>query len=132
LAESDVELVREGFRAFEREGTEGLIRFLHPDFEMTTPAGLAAEPDTYRGHEGMRRYFESFYEVMDDIRFDLLELEDLGGGRVLVESVLRARGQVTGIETEQYVTQVWELDGGLARRVYPFATPQEARAAFDG
>jgi len=55
MSESDVELMRQGLQAFEREGVEGLIRFIHPDFEMTTPPGLAAEPDTYRGHDGLRR-----------------------------------------------------------------------------
>lgn len=130
MSETDVELMREGFAAFEEEGVDGLLRFLHPDFEMTTPAGLAAEPDTYRGHEGMRRYFDSFYEVMEDIGFDVTQVEDLGGGRVLLESTLNARGRVTGIATQQEVTQVWEIEGGLARRCHVFASPEEARAAF--
>jgi ketosteroid isomerase-like protein len=130
LAESDVDLMREGFAAFEEKGVEGLIPFLHADFEMTTPPGLAAEPDTYRGHDGIRRYFQSFYEVMDDIRFEVLEYEDLGEGRVLMPSILRARGQTTGIEVEQQVTQVWEVRGGLAARCHVFASSAEARAAF--
>ena len=132
MGEADVALMRRGFAAFSREGPEGLIRFLHPDFEMTTPAGMAAEPDTYRGHDGMRRYFDSFNDVMDDIRFDVLEYEDLGDGRVLIETVLRARGQTTGIEVEQLVTQVWETSDGLAVRCHVFPDPEEARAAFAG
>jgi ketosteroid isomerase-like protein len=130
LSDSDVELMRRGFAAFSEEGPEGLIRFLDPDFEMTTPAGLAAEPDTYRGHEGIRRYFDSFYEVMDEIRFDVLGYEDLGDGRVLTPTVLRARGKTTGIEVEQQVSQVWEISGGLAHRCHVFPTPEAARAAF--
>jgi ketosteroid isomerase-like protein len=131
MSEADVELMRQGFDAFQEEGVDGLLRFLHPDFEMTTPAGLAAEPDTYRGHDGMRRYFESFYEVMDDIRFDLREFEDLGDGLVLVESTLKARGQSTGIETEQQLALVWESRDGLAIRCNVFASAAEARAAFE-
>ena len=130
MSESDVELMRQGLQAFEREGVEGLIRFIHPDFEMTTPPGLAAEPDTYRGHDGLRRYFDSFYDVMDDIRFDQQGFEDLVGGRVLVISTLRARGQATGIEVEQQVALVWEVQDGLAHRCHVFATPEEARAEF--
>ena len=48
---------------------------------MTTPANLAAEPDTYRGHEGIRRYFDSFYDVMDEVRFRLNESGMLQGTR---------------------------------------------------
>ena len=131
MSESDVELMRQGLQAFEREGVEGLIRFIHPDFEMTTPPGLAAEPDTYRGHDGLRRYFDSFYDVMDDIRFDQQGFEDLVEGRVLVISTLRARGQATGIEVEQQVALVWEVQDGLAIRCNVFASAEEARAAFE-
>jgi ketosteroid isomerase-like protein len=130
MSEADVELMRQGLQAFEREGVEGLVRFIHPDFEMTTPAGLAAEPDTYRGHDGMRRYFDSFYDVMDDIRFEQQGFEDLGERRVLVISTLKARGQSTGIEVEQQVALVWELQDGLAYRCHVFGDPNEARAAF--
>lgn len=131
MSEADVELMRRGFEAFQEEGVEGLVRFIHPDFEMTTPAGLAAEPDTYRGHDGMRRYFDSFYEVMDDIRFDVLGFEDLGSGRVLVPAVLKARGKTTGIEVEQQIAPVWEVRDGLASYCHVFATPEEGRAAFE-
>src|SRR4029079_7945252 len=62
MSEADVELVRRGFEALEVGDAEALIPLVHPEFEMTTPAGLAAEPDTYRGQEGVRRYFDSFYE----------------------------------------------------------------------
>ena len=132
MSQVDVELARRGFDAFADEGVDGLIRFLHPDFEMTTPPGLAAEPDTYRGHDGIRRYFSSFYDVMDDISFEIDEFEDLGSGRVLGVSKLRARGQATGIEVEQEITQVCEIEDGLVRRIYVFGTPEEARAAFEG
>ena len=43
---------------------------IHPEFEVTTPQSLASEPDTYRGHEGIRRYFDSFYEAMENVYFE--------------------------------------------------------------
>src|SRR3954465_7888902 len=130
MAEADVELARRSFDAFADEGVEGLIRFLHPDFEMTPPRGLAPEPDTSRGHDGIRRYFTSFYDVMDDISFDIDEFEDLGSGLVMGVSRVRARGQATGIGVEQEVPQVCEMEDGLVRRIHVFRTPEQARAAF--
>ena len=56
--------------------------FVHPEFEVTTPPGLAAEPDTYRGPGGVRRYFESFYEAMDRVGFEperFIAVGDAGG-----------------------------------------------------
>jgi ketosteroid isomerase-like protein len=60
VAESNSETMRKAFEGYEAEGWESMLPLLAPDFELTTPPGLAAEPDTYRGEDGMRRYFESF------------------------------------------------------------------------
>ncbi len=109
---------------------EALIPLIHPDFETTTPAALAAEPDTYRGPEGVRRYFDSFYEAMEEVRFVPEGFEDLGGGRVLVPITLTARGRSTGIEAQQNVAQVWEVRDNLAYRVFVFADAEEARASL--
>ena len=124
-----MELVRRGFEALEMGDAEALIPLVHPEFEMTTPAGLAAEPDTYRGPDGVRRYFDSFYEAMDEIGIHAAVFEDLGGGRVMTPSTLRARGRSTGLVAEQSIVLVWEIEDSLARRLRVFATEAEARAA---
>ena len=35
------------------------------------PPELSAEPDVYIGHAGMRRYWESFHDALDEVRFEL-------------------------------------------------------------
>ena len=68
-----------------REGdVEALLPLIHPEFEVTTPPGARGEPDTYRGPEGIRRYFDSFYEVMDRVSFEAHDF--IGVGRALVVS----------------------------------------------
>src|SRR5204863_9519358 len=116
VAQDNVELVRTGFEALREGGVEALLPFIDPEFEVTTPPGLAAEPDTYRGPEGIRRYFESFYEAMDEVNFDAKEFIPVGG-RVVVPITLRVRGRTTGIVAEQDVVQIWELRGEKAIRV---------------
>jgi ketosteroid isomerase-like protein len=98
---------------------------------MTTPANLAAEPDTYRGPEGVRRYFNSFYDAMDEIRFEPGEFREVGG-RVIAQSTLVARGRATGIEVEQEVVLVWSLRDEQVIRVEVFATLEEALEAIGG
>jgi ketosteroid isomerase-like protein len=125
VSETNVELVRRGFEALSAGGVEALVPFIHPKFEVTTPPGLAAEPDTYTGPEGVRRYFESFYEAMDRVEFDPERFIAVGE-RVVVPMTLRARGRTTGIETAQELVQVWELKDGRAIRVSVYATIEEA------
>jgi ketosteroid isomerase-like protein len=124
----NTEVVRAGFEALSEGGVEALLPFIHPEFEVTTPANLASEPDTYHGHEGLRRYFDSFYDAMDEIRFEPREFRE-AGGRVIVPTTLRARGRTTGIETQQEFVMAWMLRDGLAVRVEVFATLDEAMAA---
>jgi ketosteroid isomerase-like protein len=130
VSESNLDLVRSGFEMLDRGGVDALLPFIHPEFEVTTPTGLAAEPDTYRGPDGVRRYFESFYEAMDRVQFvpdRFLAVGEL----TVVELTLRARGRTTGIETEQHVSQLWELRDGQAIRVRVFATLEEAVTAAE-
>jgi ketosteroid isomerase-like protein len=124
----NVEIVRGGFDALKREGVEGLVPLIHPDFEATTPASLASEPDTYRGPDGVRRYFDSFYDAMEDIYFEGHEFTAVGD-RVVVDFTLHATGRSSGIPVEQKAFQVWTLRDGKAIGLDLFTDRDEAMAA---
>ena len=128
MAHDNVELVRDGFEAFNRDGVDGILPLIHPDFEATTPPELASEPDTYRGHEGVRRYFDSFYEAMEEIRWEPHSFEGVGD-RVVVDFTLHARGKTTGIDTELRAVQVWTLRDGKATSLDLYPTMEEALEA---
>ena len=129
MSREDVELMRGGLGTLAEDGFEALLPLVHPDFEMTTQPGLAAEPQTYRGVEGMRRWWESFYEVMDEIRLAPREIVDAGEDAVIVEFELRATGQSSGLEVAQRACMLVHLRDGLMHRIELFATLAEARAA---
>lgn len=131
MARSDTEVVKAAMEAFGNEDVETIIPFVHPDFETTTPSGLAAEPDTYRGHDGVRRYFASFYEAMDKLWLDARDFREVGGGRVLFVGTLHSRGRSTGIESEIEAIMLWTIEDELLRRTEIFATEEEALAAVE-
>jgi ketosteroid isomerase-like protein len=128
MAEDDVELARRALETLASEGYEALLPLIHPDFVATVPPTLSVEPDTYRGPEGLRRYFESFYDAVDEIRF---EPDDFiaAGGRVVIPMRVMVRGRGSGVEAAQRVVQVWELRDGLAIGVEVYPTLDEALAA---
>jgi len=128
VARENLEIVQRGFEAFNAGGVEGIIPFVHPEFEATTPPNLASEPDTYRGYDGIRRWFDSFYEVMDEIRWDAHSFQE-AGEMVIVVFTLRARGKTTGLDFGQDAVMLWELRDGKAIRLELFATLGEAQAA---
>src|SRR5688572_17000393 len=100
MSQQDVELVREAFAAMERDGLEGLLPRLDPEFEIEVPPELSAEPDVYRGEEGVRRYFRGFEGVMEEVRFEAEDFIDAGDGRVVVPSRMSARSAAAGLPVE--------------------------------
>lgn len=124
----NLQLARDGFEALQDGDVEALLPFVHPEFELTTPPNMAAEPDTYRGEEGVRRYFSSFYEAMDRVWFEADDFIEVGD-RVVIPTTLHTRGRTTGIETEQRVVQVWELKDELAFRIEVYPTVEQAMDA---
>jgi ketosteroid isomerase-like protein len=128
VSKENLETVQQGFEAFNEKGVEGIIPMIDPDFVAVTPPDLASEPDTYRGADGIRRWFDSFYEVMDEIRWDGHRFHE-AGDRVIVEFTLRARGKTTGLDFGQEAVMVWQLRDGKALRVDLYPTLDEAMAA---
>jgi ketosteroid isomerase-like protein len=129
MSQEDVEQVRRSFEALERGGVEAILDQIHPEFEMTPPPELAVEPDTYRGHDGLRRYFAAFDGVMENVRFVPDELIDAGDERVVAMVRLVARSPSTDLEFEQSVAQVWTLRDGRAIHLDAYATREEALRA---
>jgi ketosteroid isomerase-like protein len=96
-----MDLVHESFDLLADGGFEAMIPFVHDDFVMETPVGLAAEPQRYEGPDGYRRWWTTFFEVMDEVSVLPTNYHDLGKHRVAVESTLSAKGQSSGIAAEQ-------------------------------
>lgn len=120
-----VELVRRGFEAFNSGDIDRILSFTGPDLEIEVPPGLSAEPDTYRGHAGVRRYFQSFDEAMDEVHFQAERFWDAAEA-VVVDVRVTARGKQTAILVEQRAAQLWTIRGGRVIRIRAYASLSEA------
>jgi len=125
MSQQNLEIVRRGIEAFNSEDIERILEFIHPDFVTEVPPQFSTEPDTYVGHEGVRRYFESFLEAMDEIRFHVEQMWDAGDSVVLALRVT-ARGRQTAIPVEQRMAQVWHVRDGKADRATIYSSVGEA------
>jgi len=122
-------IVREAFDALSEGGVEAMLPFVHEDFEMVTPADLASEPDTYRGPAGVKRWFDSFYEAMDEVRIEPLELRSYSDELVGIAFRMVARGRTTSLELIQEAFARCEVDGGAVLRMTFFATWEDLEGA---
>jgi len=125
MASSDLELVRDAFERLAQDGYEAMVPLIHPEFELETPADLAAEPQRYEGVDGFRRWWTSFLDAMETVGLEARTLHEIGPNRIAVETVMRAVGGASGIETTQEMVMVVTLRDSQMARI-DFATNLEA------
>jgi len=128
MSRESVEVVREAIAAFNSGDVDRVLAIVRPDFEGSVAPELSAEPDTYRGSDGIRRYFASFREAFEQISFEIEDLADAGDS-IVIGMRMSALGKLTKIRVEQRNAGVWTVVDGKVARVDTYATFDDARAA---
>src|SRR5215208_4208997 len=129
MSESRLETVRRAFELLNSGGVESAVELLADDFVAEIPPALSAEPDVYEGHAGARRYFAAFDGLIDDVRYEPIELVEEGDA-VIAWLRLTGRGSVSGIEVEQHAAVVTRVENGEITRMEPFPDMDLARKAI--
>src|SRR5512132_1349424 len=129
MGESDVEVVRQMFERFGGSGLESALELIAEDASFEVPGDMSAEPDVYEGHAGARRYFAGFDGLIDDVRFEALEVEEAGDA-LIVWIRLSGRGAASGIDVEQHAAIVVSVVNGKVARMRPYPDMDAAREAL--
>ena len=76
--------IRLAIKAFNRRDVDAMLRWNHPDVVYQTAiASMEGGGGVYHGHEGVRQWTQDLDEAVEDLRGELDELYDVGGGRYL-------------------------------------------------
>jgi ketosteroid isomerase-like protein len=131
------ELVRRLFDAHNSGGGDVLLEafdeIFDPDFEFkprTVGTFGSLEPATYRGREGMERYYRERAEAFGGGEVHVRSVEPTGDA-VIVHARSTARGRASGATVEEDIALVyWVRDGKLVRGEV-FRSARDAREAID-
>ena len=126
---SGAALVRKMMDTLNDEGVEAALQWVAEDFHGVVPPELSAEPDTYDGHDGLRHYFDSFKEIVGDLRFDAEELVDVAPGVVAARGLITGRGRESGIPVEMRVPGLYRIRDGKVTGIEAYPTWEDAMAA---
>jgi ketosteroid isomerase-like protein len=129
MTESNVDVVQRLFDLFAAGGVEGAIEVIDEAVVIEIPPDMSAEPDTYHGHAGVRRYFEGFDGMIEDLRYEPIELSPVGE-RVLAHVRLSGRGASSGLDVSLDPYVVHELAGGRIVGIRPYPDRESAEAAL--
>jgi ketosteroid isomerase-like protein len=130
MSQENVDAFKRGIEAGNRRDWDALLEGLHPEVEWHPAllASLEGRAAVYRGHDGVREWFQSVYEVLGEIHTVFSDIRDFGD-RVLAIGQIRTRGEASGAETESPLAYIVEYENGIATRVRSYLDPKEALEA---
>jgi ketosteroid isomerase-like protein len=136
VSREDVELVRQLYaelaggdspRELERRLTDDVLAaFLDPAIEWIPVSESLLADDTYRGFEGVRRFWTEFLSTWDEYR---VEPQEFYEARDQLAVVVRITGRTHGLEIDQTHSSLVTVRDGKVVRVEAFADPHAAREA---
>ena len=122
MSQENVEIVRLGFEAL--NAGEPDLSIFHPAL-IYHPRSDEPDPSAHVGREAYERLADGFLESFRDLRFDVLELIDVGD-RVIASTMMHGRGAASGVSVEDAYVFVYRLRDGLVVEGWEYRTRQEA------
>jgi ketosteroid isomerase-like protein len=128
MSEENVEIARLAHERLNEGDIDGLVALCDRDFELDMSA-RAMNPGTYRGHEGIRRFYREVSEVWEEMRWEPLRFA-AAADKVVVVMHDHGRGRGSGLEvTRRGTAWVWTIREELAVSVHFYADQAKALEA---
>jgi ketosteroid isomerase-like protein len=125
----NVDIVREGIDSWSRGDLDGTLALIDPEIVWRPVTAWPGIQPEYRGHAGVRRFWDAFREPWETITLEADRIRELDERRVLTRSHFRARGRASGVTTEIVLHTVWTLEDGKLVRFESFTDEQAALEA---
>ena len=112
MSQENVEIVRRAHEALNAGDIDGLVNLCHDDFDLDM-SDRVFNPDRYRGHDGIRRFYAEVHEPWERFLWEAEELDDNGD---VVVALVRARGwgRGSGLEVDRKAALIWTVQDGKA------------------
>jgi ketosteroid isomerase-like protein len=124
MSQENVEVATQAIDAFNARDVDAFASHTTPDFEWS-PSMVAIEGETYRGRDGIDRYFGSLnnaWEKFHIVRGGFRELGDV----VVMLGRLEGRGKGSGVPVDASLGMVFEFRGGTISRIRGYLDHAEA------
>jgi ketosteroid isomerase-like protein len=109
-------------------GGSAIGDLVDPDIEWVPARESLLADDTYRGVEGVRRFWGDFLSNWDEYRVEPQEFREV---RDQVAVVVRIVGRMRELELDQTQSSLFTIRDGKVIRVEAFVDPDAAREAAE-
>ncbi len=130
MSEQNIDVGRGLIEAVNRRDLDAFLALVRPDVEWDDSEGWPGIRGIYRGHDGVRDWWERFLEVWESVEVVVEEAREGPEGRVLLQVSGAFRGGASGVQTE---VRAWEVlrivDGQVAKRQLSWSRDEGLAAA---
>ena len=103
---------------------ETALEVCHPEIEFMSV--LAVSGRRYRGHAGIREYFEDVASAWAEWRVEVHRIVPGANGRVAIVMSMHVRGKESGLILSERTDHIWTLKDDKLLRNEPYREPDEA------
>src|SRR6185295_6990615 len=126
MSQENVDLTYRAYDAFNRRDLDAHLALMDDDVENVPRAELME--GTFRGHDGIRSWWENLFGVFPDFAIEVVEVRDLGD--VTLAAVHQSgRGASSGLASDDTVWHVARWRHGKCVWWASFKTPEDALEA---
>jgi ketosteroid isomerase-like protein len=112
MSQENVEIVRQIFERLNRGDVEGVVELCDDEFVMDMTERVF-NPDTYRGHDGIRRFHEGVRDAWESYCWNVEETR-VAGDSVVAMLHCQGRSREGGPGVDWRVAWLWKLRRGEA------------------
>jgi ketosteroid isomerase-like protein len=128
MSQENVDKARDLAEAFSEGDVDRFLTGLDPEIEVDLSRRLI-DPETYRGHEGVREYLRKQRDVWRSQRIESEEYIAVGENVVVVPIRFVSTGRGSEIDVRARAAWVWEFREGLGVRATAYQSKQDALEA---
>jgi ketosteroid isomerase-like protein len=128
MSEENVELSREAYDAYNRDGVTGILGFLDPEIEWRN---LIDSPiaGVFIGHAGVLEWERLVSDSFEEMHFEPERITELSDGRIVARLRFRFRARGSEIEIEVPFAHLITFRDGKAISLQMYSSENEALEA---
>jgi ketosteroid isomerase-like protein len=127
---SKIEQARAAYAAWSARDLDAFVEVFSEDVEIKPFLGRGLGSSTYRGHAGLRRWYQEATEEWEELRVEPHEFHEVGD-RLAVFLRAIGRGRGSHVEVEAEIVHVAEFRDGKFTRLEGFGDREQALKALD-
>jgi ketosteroid isomerase-like protein len=113
--------VRAFAEAITASDLERALEVCHPEIEFLSV--LAVSGRRYRGHDGIREYFDDIHSAWAEWRVEVHQVVAGDDGRVAIVMTMHVRGKESGAMLAERTEHLWTIEDGRLLRNQPYREP---------